>query len=233
MNKEIDNTMKSIIKLEDVRKSYQNGPNILHVLNGINISIDEGEFCVFTGASGSGKSTLLHVIGGLDTIDSGRIICGRKSISDLPERELPHFRRNIVGFIFQKHFLIEDLTALDNLILPSLMNGNKKKETLEKAENLMNSVGLHDRKLHHPNQLSGGENQRVAIARAFMNDPKIILADEPTGNLDDDNTKKVLELLLDLVNRQGKTLVLVTHDNEIAKEGDSILLLKEGVLLEK
>ncbi|MCF7943978.1 MAG: ABC transporter ATP-binding protein [Spirochaetia bacterium] len=233
MNKEIDDTMKTIIKLEDVRKSYQNGPNILHVLNGINISIAEGEFCVFTGASGSGKSTLLHVIGGLDTIDNGRIICNSKSISNLPENELPHFRRNIVGFIFQKHFLIEDLTALDNLILPSLMNGNKKKETLEKAEDLLNSVGLYDRKHHHPNQLSGGENQRVAIARAFMNDPKIILADEPTGNLDDDNTKKVLELLLDLVNRQGKTLVLVTHDNEIAKEGDSIFLLKEGVLLEK
>jgi len=219
-----------MVELRQIRKTYRNGPAVLPVLKGADLCIAAGEFCAVTGASGSGKSTLLHIIGALDKADTGKAVCDGRNISDMKESELPEFRRTAVGFIFQNHYLIEDLHALDNVMIPNLMCGYSRKQTEEKAENILEAVGLYDRRTHYPSQLSGGEKQRAAIARAFMNDPKIILADEPTGNLDEKNTENILALLLDMVSREQKTIILVTHDLEAAAVGDTLYHLNDGVL---
>jgi len=223
-------SVKHMIAMKQVRKTYRNGPAVLPVLKGADLYVNEGEFCAVTGASGSGKSTLLHIIGALDTADAGDVICDGRNISAMSESDLPEFRRTAVGFIFQNHYLIDDLHALDNVMIPNLMCGYSRKKTAEKAESILEAVGLQDRLAHYPNQLSGGEKQRVAIARAFMNNPKIILADEPTGNLDEKNTENILALLLDLVSSEQKTIILVTHDLEAAEVGDTLYHLNEGVL---
>ncbi len=218
------------ITLRGLKKSFPSGETTLEVLKGIDLDISWGSYTVITGASGSGKSTLLHIIGGLDRIDSGQVVCCGEPIGSMAERQLSRFRREHVGFIFQNHYLIDDLTVTENLVLPGLMNGYSRKEMEASAAALIERVGLSERRDHHPQQLSGGERQRVAIARAFVNNPSMILADEPTGNLDEDNTRIVMEMLTEIMNEQRKTLVMVTHDQELSRMGEQLYQLKEGVL---
>ncbi len=218
------------VLVESLKKSFPTGDTRLEVLKGLDLTLHWGEFTVVTGSSGSGKSTLLHILGGLDRIDSGRVSCCGISIGAMTEKQLSYFRRDYIGFIFQNHYLIDDLTVRENLVLPGLMNSRDKLEVEQAADSLIERVGLSERRSHFPQQLSGGERQRVAIARAFMNNPRIILADEPTGNLDEENTTIVMEMLMEIIGEKGKTLVLVTHDQELAKAGETIYRLKEGVL---
>ncbi len=218
------------VAVTSLKKSFPTGETRLEVLKGLDLEIAWGEYTVITGSSGSGKSTLLHILGGLDRIDSGNVSCCGVSIGSMGEKQLSYFRRDTVGFVFQNHYLIDDLTVRENLVLPGLMNGLNKKEVEKTADALVQRVGLSERRRHYPQQLSGGERQRVAIARAFMNNPRIILADEPTGNLDEDNTKIVMEMLMEIISEKKKTLVLVTHDMELAGTGEKVYQLKEGVL---
>lgn len=218
------------VLVESLRKSFPTGDSRLEVLKGLDLTLHWGEFTVVTGSSGSGKSTLLHILGGLDRIDSGRVSCCGISIGSMTEKQLSYFRRDYIGFIFQNHYLIDDLTVRENLVLPGLMNSRDKLEVEQTADSLIERVGLSERSGHFPQQLSGGERQRVAIARAFMNNPRIVLADEPTGNLDEENTTIVMEMLMEIIGEKGKTLVLVTHDQELAKTGETVYKLKEGVL---
>ncbi len=218
------------VTIRKLVKRYETGDTFIEVLRGLDLIVAYGGFTVITGVSGSGKSTLLHIIGGLDRVDSGLVVCDGTVVSALGEKHLSNFRKQVVGFIFQNHYLIEDLSAVENLVLPGLMNGYDAKHMREVSEHLIDRVGLGGRKHHHPNQLSGGERQRIAVARAFINDPKVILADEPTGNLDERNTELVMAMLVELVREHGKTLVLVTHDMHLAQRGDDIYQLREGVL---
>ena len=218
------------ISLRGLKKSFLSGQIRLEVLKGIDLDIPWGSYAVITGTSGSGKSTLLHIIGGLDRIDSGQVTCCGESIGNLPEGQLSHFRRKHPGFIFQNHYLIDDLTVTENLVLPGMMNGFNRRDMEKSAAELIERVGLTERRDHHPQQLSGGERQRVAVARAFVNNPSMILADEPTGNLDEENTRIVMDMLTGIISEQRKTLVMVTHDQELSQTGERLYLLKEGVL---
>lgn len=206
----------NIIEVEGLDKSYQSGPEILPVLRNLSFKLEKGDFAVFTGESGSGKSTLLNLIGGLDGADGGSIRVENQEIAGLDEENLGAYRRRKIGFIFQFHYLLKDFTALENVMLPLFMGGTRKKMALEKARRRLNEVGLKDREHHYPVQLSGGERQKVALARALITEPPIILADEPTGNLDEKNSRMVEDLLFDLVRNHGKTLILVTHDPILA-----------------
>jgi len=219
-----------IIRTESVEKVFQNGREKLSVLHGIDLFVDRSEVISITGESGSGKSTFLNILGGLDKPSAGKIIINGKRIDHLPEDELTDFRKRTVGFIFQFHFLLKDFTALENVLLPGYIAGKAKIEAQERAAFLLEQVFLKERMGHYPNQLSGGERQRVAVARALMNGPDIILADEPTGNLDESNSRNVEEILFNLVSQFEKTMVLVTHDPELAKRGDEKFHLQNGKL---
>jgi len=218
------------IRTANLMKSFPAGDSRLQVLKGLDLEIPWGAFTVVTGASGSGKSTLLHILGGLDRIDSGEVCCCGSRIGAMEEKDLSGFRKQHIGFIFQNHYLIDDLTVFENLLLPGLMNGFDRSWTQETAHALIDRVGLHERKEYHPQQLSGGERQRCAIARAFINNPKVILADEPTGNLDEQNTETVMQMLMEITQEKEKTLVLVTHDMGLADRGEQVYQLREGVL---
>jgi putative ABC transport system ATP-binding protein len=200
------------------------------ILKGISLTIPAGQFVAIIGASGSGKSTLLGLLAGLDTPSSGEIWLNGTPIHNLAEAELASIRGRVIGFVFQSYQLIQTLTALENVLLPYELNieGNG----LSKARQLLDEVGLKDRMDHYPIQLSGGEQQRVALARAFVADPPIVMADEPTGNLDSVNGRLVLDLLLDRNKRTGTTLVLVTHDAEVASMADRKIVLKDGMIVE-
>jgi len=218
------------VQLRHVRKVFTTGEETLEVLKDITVSVSPGTVLVITGQSGCGKSTLLHLIGGLEGVTAGEICVGDVVVSSLKERELTLYRRMVLGFVFQLHFLLREFTALENVALPSLVLGKPRKEAFSRAEWLLSKVGLSERIKHFPTELSGGERQRVAVARALVNDPLLVLADEPTGNLDEGNATLVQELLFSLVREQGKTLILVTHDRELAREGDVQFVLQEGVL---
>ncbi|MFP4178503.1 MAG: ABC transporter ATP-binding protein [Spirochaetaceae bacterium] len=220
---------KTVI-LNQVGKIYANGPEKLHILRGIGFDISKGETIIITGESGSGKSTLLNLIGGLDYPSSGSIDACNMRIDTASEEDLTEYRNKYIGFIFQFHYLLEDFSALENVMLPAFMGGVSKKEALEKAEELLREVRLTDRKGHYPSQLSGGERQRVAVARALVNSPSVILADEPTGNLDEDNSKTVQELLFSLAKRFSTSMVLVTHDTALTERGDTHYHLAGGIL---
>ena len=219
-----------MIELLDAKKWIQNGARRVDILKGISLKIQAGQFVAIVGASGSGKSTLLGLMAGLDTPSSGEIRLDGIPIHNLVESELAALRGRKIGFVFQSYQLIPTLTALENVLLPYELNveGNG----LDKARQLLDEVGLKDRIDHYPIQLSGGEQQRVALARAFVADPPIVMADEPTGNLDSTNGRLVLDLLLERNKRAGTTLVLVTHDADVAHEAHRRIVLKDGLVVE-
>lgn len=221
---------KEIIRLDNVSKFYEMGESVVKALNNINITINRGEFVSIMGPSGSGKSTAMNLVGSLDTPTKGSIYLDGQDISELSESELAQIRGRKIGFIFQSFNLISNLTAKENVMLPMVFQGYSSREREKRAEELLKLVELENRMNHYPNELSGGQRQRVAIARALSNDPEVILADEPTGNLDTRTGKIVLEFL-DKLNKQGKTIILVTHDPEIAMKHASIIYwLKDGML---
>lgn len=219
--------MKSIIELENVRKIYQLDSVKVEALRGINLSINESEFVSIVGPSGSGKSTLLHIVGALDRPTSGNVYIDGVNISMLKDSELARIRGRKIGFVFQFFNLYPTLTALENVELPMVIFEYDKEKRRKKALKLLKVVGLEDRADHLPSQLSGGERQRVAIARALANDAPIILADEPTGNLDSESSKEIMELFIKL-NRKGRTIVVVTHDPTIAEYSENIVNIVDG-----
>lgn len=219
----------NIVEIKDIKKFYDNGST--KALNGINLTIKEGEFVSIIGASGSGKSTLLNMIGALDTPDSGEIIVDGINLMKTKE-DLSLFRREKIGFVFQLHNLIPNLTAIENVQIPLLSKENKTtKEENRKAESLLKSVGLEDRINQNPIKMSGGQRQRVAIARALINNPKIILADEPTGALDTKTSDKIMNLLKELHNKYKVTLIIVTHDPQVAQQSDRIITVQDGQII--
>jgi putative ABC transport system ATP-binding protein len=219
-----------VIEVRDVKKWIQNGSRRVEILKGISLSIPAGQFVAIVGASGSGKSTLLGLLAGLDTPSSGEIWLDGTPIHNLAEAQLAAVRGRKIGFVFQSYQLISTLTALENVLLPFELN--VEGHGLKQAQSLLDAVGLGERMEHYPVQLSGGEQQRVALARAFVVDPPIVMADEPTGNLDSANGRLVLDLLLERNSHAGATLVLVTHDQEIASHADRKIVLKDGLVVE-
>src|ERR1700710_816244 len=222
-----------MISVVGLRKSIRNGNRTVDILKGIDFSVPRGQFAAIMGSSGSGKSTLLGLLAGLDTPSSGGVFVNGVSISYLPEDKLAQVRGRSIGFVFQSYQLIPTLTALENVLLPHELNADKSEaaEGLPRARQLLSSVGLGDRLDHYPVQLSGGEQQRVALARAFILRPPIVLADEPTGNLDTVNGAHVLELLLNLNKTEGTTLVLVTHDPVLATYANRRITLRDGLII--
>ncbi len=226
-----------MIEVTDLQKQLRSGTRTLSILKGVTFAVPAGEFLAIMGSSGSGKSTLLGLLAGLDTPTSGDVQLNGVAISYLPEDKLAGIRGRTLGFVFQSYQLIPTLTALENVLLPHELNadpkvpGGSQAEGLARARQLLSAVGLADRTDHYPVQLSGGEQQRVALARAFVLQPPIVLADEPTGNLDSANGQAVLDLLLDLNRREGTTLVLVTHDPAVAALAHRRITLKDGQIL--
>lgn len=221
-----------MISVTGLRKSIRNGARQVDILKGIDFEVPAGQFAAIMGSSGSGKSTLLGLLAGLDTPSAGEVRLNGVAISYLPEDKLAQVRGRTIGFVFQSYQLIPTLTALENVLLPYELNmdGNEG-AGVQRARELLTSVGLGDRMEHYPVQLSGGEQQRVALARAFILRPPVVLADEPTGNLDTTNGAHVLELLLDLNRKEGTTLVLVTHDAVLAAYADRQIVLRDGLVL--
>ncbi len=221
--------MENIIELKNVAKYYRMGEDIVKALDGVDISIKKGDFVAIMGPSGSGKSTGMNLTGSLDLATKGDIFLGGDNIEEMEESELAQIRGKKIGFIFQSFNLIPNLTALGNVMLPMLFQGVEKEERNERAVKLLKLVNLVDRLEHYPNQLSGGQQQRVAIARALANDPEVILADEPTGNLDTQTGERVMDFLEKLNKEKGTTIVMVTHDPEVALEHSrKIYWLKDG-----
>ena len=219
--------MSSVIKLSNVSKTYPMGEVEVHALKGINLEIKRGDFVAIIGPSGSGKSTLMHIIGILDHPTSGDVFLQDKNISTLTEDERSTLRNKHIGFVFQSFNLLKRTTALDNVALPLIYSGIKKEERDKRGKDTLVRVGLGDRLDHHSTQLSGGQQQRVAIARALINKPNLILADEPTGNLDSKSGEEIMNLLREL-NKEGNTIILVTHELDIAKGTKRIIELKDG-----
>ncbi|MBN2545043.1 MAG: ABC transporter ATP-binding protein [Spirochaetes bacterium] len=222
--------MDKLLEVKGLVKNYITESETLHILKEINFRIKYKEKICITGESGSGKSTLLNLIGGLDKATSGSIIFEDMDIANLEEDELTDFRNKKIGFIFQDHYLLEEFTALENVMIPYLMNDFNKTKGMEKASKILTEIGLKKRINHYPSQLSGGEKQRVAIARAFINNPGLILADEPTGNLDEKNAQSVLELLFDITVKENHSLIIVSHSNQILKLAGKNYHLENGKL---
>jgi putative ABC transport system ATP-binding protein len=220
-----------MISVEGLRKSIRNGARTVDILKGLDFTVPQGQFAAVMGSSGSGKSTLLGLMAGLDTPSAGNVYLNGTAISYLPEDKLAQVRGKTIGFVFQSYQLIPTLTALENVLLPHELNADARESGLARARELLRSVGLEDRMDHYPVQLSGGEQQRVALARAFILRPPIVLADEPTGNLDTTNGAHVLELLLQLNRIEGTTLVLVTHDPVLAGYANRRIVLRDGAVV--
>lgn len=221
-----------MIKLKNVSKSYQMGEVTVHALDNVSLTIEKGEFIVIAGASGSGKSTLLHILGGLDRPNNGEVVWNGQDIRKISERKLAQFRNNTIGFVFQQFHLLPKTSVLENTLLPTMYNGRKVNRSLEKAKDILKKLGLDDRIDHTPAQLSGGQQQRVAIARSLINSPKAILADEPTGNLDSKSGEQILKILERLNREENITLIVVTHDQQIAKKAKRIIKMKDGRIIE-
>lgn len=218
------------IVIKDLTKIYGSGEAEVRALNGVSTSFDKDEFCAIIGASGSGKTTLLHMLGGLDTPTSGSVLYGETDIYALGDRKLSEIRRKKCGFVFQFFNLIPELTAEENIVLPILLD-NRKIDTSYINE-LVELLGISDRLSHYPSQMSGGQQQRVAIARALSNNPEILLCDEPTGNLDEESGNNVIEMLCKAQRKFGKTVIVVTHDNDIANRADRIIRIADGIIVE-
>ncbi len=225
--------MNSLIRLENVWKIYKPGKVEFVALKNANIEVKEGEFLSIMGASGSGKSTLLHIIGCLDLPSKGKVFLKGNDISTLSQDRLAEIRGETIGFVFQQFNLLMNLTALENVTLPMVFKGIPEKERIEKGEELLFSLGLEKKFHRRPKEMSGGEMQRVAIARALANNPDLILADEPTGNVDSKTGEKIMEILENLNKKEGKTVVLITHDIEIAKYGNYIIRIKDGEIIKE
>lgn len=220
-----------ILRLENIEKYYSGSVDKLHIIRNLNLSVEEGEFISILGRSGSGKSTLLNVIGLLDKIDGGKIFIDGKEVDVLSDAEKDRLKNKMLGFVFQFHYLLPEFTALENVLLPALIDDFSNKFEIEKrAMELLKSVGLEERVHHKPSQLSGGEKQRVAIARALINSPKILLADEPTGNLDEETSETIFNILRDINKNRKQTIIVVTHSKDLAQISDKKLYLKKGVL---
>jgi len=221
----------SLIKLENLWKIYQLGEIELTVLKDISLEIAPGAFVVILGPSGSGKSTLLNMIGCLDLPTKGKVFLDGRDISQMSEDELAQVRGQKIGFIFQQFNLLQNLNALENVAIPMIFQGKSDSERQERAKSLLASLGLRERITHRPSELSGGEQQRIAIARSLANNPEIIVADEPTGNLDSTTGKRIMEILINLHRKEGKTIVVVTHDPNIANYSNQIINIKDGQLV--
>ncbi|MDX1602035.1 MAG: ABC transporter ATP-binding protein [Salinimicrobium sediminis] len=220
-----------MIEIKDLHKSYKTGSNSLHVLKGINFSVAEGELVSIMGSSGSGKSTLLNILGMLDEADSGTYTLDGVPIKNLNEKIAARYRNKFLGFIFQSFNLISYKSAVDNVALPLYYQGLKRKERMDRAMAYLEKVGLTDWAQHLPNELSGGQKQRVAIARALASDPKVLLADEPTGALDTKTSYEVMDLI-QKINEEGRTILIVTHEHDIAEMTKRIVNLKDGVIID-
>ena len=220
-----------IVKMEHVTKIYGNGDTRVWALDDVNLTVQKGESLAVVGASGSGKSTLLHVMGGVDTVTTGKVIVDDRDITTLKDEEMSVFRRRKIGFVFQSYHLIPVLTVEENIQMPILLD--HKKPDREYIDHVIEMLGLKDRRKHLPSQLSGGQQQRAAIARALANRPSLILADEPTGALDSTNGNEVMALLQDSVKKLNQTLVLITHNIDLAREADRIVRITDGKLTEE
>ena len=220
-----------MIEAKGLRKSYINGAKRLEVLKGVDLTAERAQVTAILGPSGAGKSTLLHLLGGLDAPSAGGVFIDGIDIYSLSDTERARLRNRKVGFVFQFYHLLPEFNALENIILPLWIRGDNGKDAQKKGLDVLNVVGLGERLNHRPSQLSGGEQQRVAIARALINDPAVLLCDEPTGNLDSETGKNIIELLWDLNARRKTTLIIVTHDAQIAKAAQKILHIKEGRIM--
>lgn len=221
------NSSKTILELKNITKSYCSNDNLFYALKDVSLKIDQGEFVSITGPSGSGKSTLMHIVGLLDNPSEGQILLEGKDISSLKERQLAQVRNVTLGFVFQQFNLLPKTSALENVLLPLLYSDMPKKDREKLGIEMLTKVGLADKIKNTPAQLSGGQQQRVAIARALINNPKIILADEPTGNLDSKSGKSVMEFFHQL-HQEGRTIVFVTHDMDLAKQAKRLIIIKDG-----
>ncbi|MBI3586153.1 MAG: ABC transporter ATP-binding protein [Ignavibacteriales bacterium] len=226
------NQKKILLKGEELWKEYPTGKNLsLQVLKGVNIEVRDGEMVVIVGPSGSGKSTLLHLLSGLDRVTSGKVIFDGMEISTFSDEQRAGFRNIKLGFVFQFHHLLSEFSALENVAMPALIKGESLKTASVRAMELLHEVGIQDRSNHKPNALSGGEQQRVAVARALMNSPRLIIADEPSGNLDEQNGAKLHQLLVELTQKRGLTFVVATHNPDLAKRANRVLQLVDGKLV--
>ena len=221
--------MKGIIHLNDIRKNYFLGKQVIEVLKGISLDIYKNEYVALMGPSGSGKSTLMNILGCLDTPTSGSYVLNEKDVSRMPDNDLAEVRNKEIGFVFQQFNLLPRLTAAENVALPLIYAGVSKKLRMERALQVLESVNLADRSHHKPNEMSGGQNQRVAIARALVNNPAIILADEPTGNLDSKTSYEIMDIF-SKIHEGGNTVILVTHEEDIANYSHRIIRLRDGVI---
>ncbi|KAB2918955.1 MAG: ABC transporter ATP-binding protein [Bacteroidetes bacterium] len=221
--------MSALIHLQHIQRRYIMGTEVLYALKDVNIEIFKGEYVALMGPSGSGKSTLMNVLGALDTPTSGTYMLNGKDVSSMGDNELADIRNQEIGFVFQTFNLLPRLSSLENVALPLIYAGIKKEERLERAMEVLKSVGLGDRVNHRPNELSGGQRQRVAVARALVNRPSIILADEPTGNLDTKTSVEIMQLFEDL-HKQGNTIIVVTHEEDIAQRAKRIVRLRDGLV---
>ena len=217
-----------IVRIEGLEKTFVTAAERLPILRGLDLCVRRGEKCVIVGKSGSGKSTLLNIIGGLADASAGSVMVGGSELSAMNEEKRTAFRQRFLGLVFQFHYLLKDFTALENVFLPAYMAGVPKKEAVDRASSLLADVGLSDRALHFPSQLSGGERQRVAVARSLVNRPELVLADEPTGNLDPANAALIGDLLFSLADLHRTTLILVTHDANIAAKGNRRYVIADG-----
>lgn len=218
----------AFLELVDIHKSYRMGRNTVDVLKGVNLEIHDGEMATIVGPSGAGKSTLLHVMGALDRPTQGDVKLNMTNIFERSEKELAKFRNETIGFVFQFHHLLSEFTAFENVLMPALIARKKKEEIRDRAAFLLDKVGLSHRLSHKPGQLSGGEQQRVAVARALMNEPGLVLADEPSGNLDRKNAESLHQLMYELCHEQQKTFIIVTHNEELAELADVTVRLTDG-----
>lgn len=227
-----EDAKKVVIEVNNLHKVFKIGTNKVRALNGVSFKVYEGEFCAIVGTSGSGKSTLLNMLAGLDKPTKGEIIIAGQHIEKMNEKKLVLFRQKNVGFIFQSFNLIGTLTALENVALPLAFRGMAKSKRIKRAQKMIDLVGLKAHAKHKPNQMSGGQQQRVGMARALVTNPKIMFADEPTGNLDSKTSKEMMDLMRRVVNEQNKTLIMVTHDNSLAAIADRIIRIVDGKIVE-
>jgi lipoprotein-releasing system ATP-binding protein len=222
--------MSEILGCEGLYKTYRDGVLSVEVLKGVSLSVREGESVAVVGSSGSGKSTLLHCLGGLDRPTSGSVNLLGHAVFSVPESTRNRLRNQSLGFVYQFHHLLPELTSLENVAMPLLIGGLKAHEARERAQEWLNAIGMQERSNHRPSQLSGGERQRIAIARALVNEPKCVLADEPTGNLDSQNAERIYDLMINLTQQRGSAFVVVTHDHELAARMDHQYELHDGTL---